>query len=252
MEKEWGTRGGPYRFFTWIAVCVGIIVWGVPAGASAVPQHHGHSRVEVRAHNLAGMLQRARQSADRAAAATSEHYRINNYNVAQNTLRQASRIVGELEEMAGPGDPVVAAAKRDYEQTRRYVNTKCAAIRAKLIASVEPPADVYRGRDRKKLEKMIRTAWKETYPGDTILDVRFPSTQWKTTRTKRWNDTMHEWQYNNVSALAAVVIVKNPDGKTATIYRAFINRDNRSGELSAGVNTKYGGYVVEEVLLSKL
>ena len=243
-KRVWKTRG---VVRAWVVLGLMLAAVTIPASVGAT-----NRRAALRAREVSSMLERARASADRAAATDVERFQRNNYEVALNMLRQAGKKIGELAELAGPNDPLVAKARKAYAETKAYVDSKCATIRAKVLAETRAPKDAYRGRDRKKFERMVVKAWREAYPEDKILDVRFPSSNWKTTRTKRWNDAVHQWQYTNVSALPVVVIVANPDGKTATIYPAFINRDNQTGEVFAGVHTKYGGYVIEEMLLKNL
>lgn len=207
--------------------------------------------VEMRIKKARTILESAKQDADRANQVTMENQKINNYNIAVGKLRTFTKKVEEIEGMTGPNDPRVAELTKDYEVTKKYVYDACADIREKVLADQKAPEDIYKGSDKKKFKKMIMAAWKKAYPNDDIYDIRFHSAGFKRTRTKRWNDAVNQWQYNDVSALAVSVIVKmNKD--IATIYPAFINKDNQDGSINTGVHTKFGGYVVKEILVKNL
>ena len=124
-------------------------------------------------------------------------------------------------------------------------------MREKLLADAKAPQDVYKGADKAKIKNMISSAWKKAYPEDQILAIRFHNADWKRTKTKKWNDAVKEWQYNDVSSLGVSVIVK-ADEKVATIYAAFVNKDHISGTMNTGVATKTSGYVVKEMLIANL
>ena len=114
------------------------------------------------------------------------------------------------------------------------------------IESEPTPPDVYTGTDKKKLERMILDAWKTRYPEDDVLGVRFHMKNWKTDVNYRANST--EIYETNTSVLAVSVVVKD-NSETATIFPAYINRDNHDGSLNAGVDTKKKEYVVKRMLL---
>ena len=48
--------------------------------------------------------------------------------------------------------------------------------------------------------------------------------------------------------MAVSVIVKD-DSTTATIFPAYINKDNLNGDINAGVSTKKSEYVVKQMLV---
>jgi len=110
------------------------------------------------------------------------------------------------------------------------------------------PEDNYDGSDKDKFDKMIRKSWKKKYPKDNILGVHFHATDWKRTKNKRWNGAISAWQYTDVSVLPVRVVVKT-DSKVATIFPAYINKDNDDGSINTGVATKGSQYVIKQMLV---
>jgi hypothetical protein len=122
-------------------------------------------------------------------------------------------------------------------------------LREVYLQEVKAPADIYNGADRGRIESAIRSAWKDAWPSDAILAIRLHSASWHREKDRRWKDASKSWQYTDVSALPVTVIVRT-DEKIATKYVAYMNGDNESGQLTPGVHTKAGGYLVEEMLIA--
>lgn len=110
------------------------------------------------------------------------------------------------------------------------------------------PEDKYKGADLAELEKMIRKDWSKKYRKDEIMGIHFAAADWKRTQNKRWNEAIKGWYYTDVSVLPAKVVVKTDD-KVATIFPAYINRDNTDNSLNTGVATKTSEYVIEQMLI---
>ncbi len=119
----------------------------------------------------------------------------------------------------------------------------------KTIDTEARPEDKYTGSDQKTLEKMVRDAWSKKYPDDYIMGIHFYSDEWKTTKNKTWNSAINSWQFTDVSVLPVKVVIKT-DPKVATIFPAFINKDNMDNSINAGVATKSREYVVRQMLVS--
>jgi len=109
------------------------------------------------------------------------------------------------------------------------------------------PADVYAGGDREALRAAILRKWKEKWPEDQVLGVHMSSENWK--RVANWRADAVSVYKKDTSILAASVVVKTDD-RLATIFPAFINKDNLGGGLNAGVSTKTREYVVKQMLLA--
>lgn len=144
------------------------------------------------------------------------------------------------------------------ESKRAFLEERCAKDAAKpkytisnknKVAQQPRPEDNYQGGDRDKLEAMIRKAWAKAHPQDKIMGVHFPNANWKTEKKKRWNDAINSWQYTDTSILLANVVVKTDD-KVATIFPAYINKDNQDGSMNAGVATKTTEYVIRQMLIA--
>jgi len=136
---------------------------------------------------------------------------------------------------------------------QRIAKKKCAentpnfTISNKGKIDDEPtPADVYSGKDKKELKKMILDAWKAKYPKDNVLGVRFHMDHWKRDANYKANSTSI---YKTDTSVLAVSVVVQDDSKYATIFPAYINKDNLSGELNTGVETKKSQYVVKQMLV---
>ena len=212
----------------------------------------GHDRLaSMLANKVRDTLEWAKTSAKAAAEATVYKYRLNNYRIARDRLRDATKKITELEETMGPSHEQVVALRQEWSATNAEVLQVTAEIRAVVLADEQPPVDVYKGKDKSRLASMVSAAWKKEYPADQVLGLRFHAAGWQTTKNRRWNDAVRTWQYTDVSALAVSVLVK-ADDKSADVFVAFVNKDNKDGSLNVGVHTKFGDTVVREVLLSKI
>jgi len=208
-------------------------------------------RLAMMAKDVDKILDGARKDADQSKAVRLERHKVTNCTIAADKLRKATKKIAELEDMAGPENAIVTGITQKYEASKKYVNEVCAEIRQGLLADTNAPQDLYKGSDKGKFREMIISEWKKAYPNDEILAVRFHKANFERTKTKRWNGAIKQWQYNDVSALAVSVIVKD-DERVASIFMAFINKDNQDGSLNVGVNTKYGEYIVREMLIKNL
>ncbi|BAO43310.1 hypothetical protein [Thiolapillus brandeum] len=137
---------------------------------------------------------------------------------------------------------------------RRMAERKCAENKPSYtisnrnkVASEPTPPDVYAGKDKEKFRSMIASAWKNKYPQDKVLGIRFHSDHW--VRNSAYNTNATGLYKTDTSVLPVSVIVQS-SSTHATIFPAYINRNNLSGAISAGVDTKKKSYVVKEMLLS--
>ena len=97
------------------------------------------------------------------------------------------------------------------------------------------------------MDSMVREAWTREYPDDEILGVRFDHAEWK--RTAEMVRDGSAWSWHDMQYLGVALVVKT-SGRIATIYPAFVNKNNLTGALTVGVDTKSAEYVVEQMLLS--
>ncbi len=137
---------------------------------------------------------------------------------------------------------------------RRIAERKCAegkpdyTISNKGKIETEPtPADIYSGSDKAKFHTMIDSAWRKKYPQDKILGIRFHSNSWVRNANYKTNAT---GIYKTDTSVLPVSVVIQHGARFATIFPAYINKNNLTGSITAGVNTKKKEYVVKEMLLS--
>jgi hypothetical protein len=144
------------------------------------------------------------------------------------------------------------------ESKRAQIEARCAEEAAKPKYTISnknkidkemAPEDNYTGDDRDDLEKMVRKAWQKAHPSDKILGIHFPNAKWKTEKKKRWNDASSSWHYTDTSILLAKVVVKTDD-TIATIFPAYINKDNLDDSTNVGVATKTKEYVINQMLIA--
>ena len=114
------------------------------------------------------------------------------------------------------------------------------------IDSQMTPPDVYTGKDKKSLEKLVLEAWRGKYPKDEILGLRFHMKDWKRDANYKANSTSI---YKTDTSVLAVSVVVKDSPELATIFPAYINKDNLDGSVNAGVATKTSEYVVKQMLV---
>lgn len=84
------------------------------------------------------------------------------------------------------------------------------------------------------------------YPQDEILGVRFHMKDWKRDANYKANSTSI---YKTDTSVLAVSVVVKDDAQHATIFPAYINKDNLDGSVNTGVDTKKSQYVVKQMLV---
>lgn len=191
-------------------------------------------------------------------------------------LGLADSHVAEAERINGPG--LFTMAEREYNDLLEglklyaglggdagYVEKTRATVEAKLkdcqkrsaayakahTREVKAPVEVYKGADKEKFRAAILKAWKAKYPNDKVIGVAFISESWKRNVEDSWNSAGKSWSHSDMSYLVAIVIV-DKDTSTATMYPSYVNKNNLTGEISYGVDTKGGTFVVEDIAKSKL
>jgi hypothetical protein len=196
---------------------------------------------------IPAMISKAMSMADKAKAERKPAFFTG--GVKQN-LEEAERMLASV--MVAPNPPPQAKDIRaQLEEAKKKADSLAVELKSEIIASVETPPDVYSGGDKTKLKEMVENEWKRLYPKDEILAIRFHTAEWKRDEGWRWNAGGSAWEKFDRSVLPLKVIVKTSD-KIATIYMAFVNRNNLSNSINVGAQTKGGEYVVEEMLLSNL
>lgn len=137
---------------------------------------------------------------------------------------------------------------------RRIAERKCnegkptfKIANANAVDKEPSPTDVYTGADKQSLRSMIMQKWMAKWPQDQVLGVHMTSGNWK--RVANWRADAVSVYKKDTSILAASVVVKTDD-RVATIFPAYVNKDNQGGGLNVGVATKTREYVVKQMLLA--
>lgn len=215
------------------------------SGLSGIKMRYG----EKFDRNIAKANSLAKQTANSGNAAT--------FSDVLAALNAASSVIEEIKEKivnwkaSGPeADRYLSELTETYQKTSANAFNLCEPVLVKTLADKSAPKDVYSGSDKSKYYKMIMSSWKETWPEDKILGLRFPNAEFKQTiNEKRWDSNKKAWNYVKKSVLVAKIVVQ-VSPKLAAIYPAYINRDDLSGAVNAGVNTKGSEYIVELMLIS--
>ncbi len=165
-------------------------------------------------------------------------------------LTKAERELMLFEGLAGKDDPEVKKATLMVNQARAEAKEARKVLEKEILASNKPPADLYQGGDRKALLEKIRTQWKKNNPNDEILEIRIPYKEWRRKVGWSWNGADSSWEKYDRQYLQFAVVVKTND-EVATIYPAFINRDNLKGTERIVASHK-STYEIRKVLLKNL
>lgn len=192
-------------------------------------------------------IDNAKESAKQAVEFKTPGY----YRASLTQLEWAEWMVTILVAFNGDKDPTALACSKEINALKADYTAKEAAMRKATARVVKDPVEVYNGGDKEALRKGVLAAWTKAYPNDKVIKVVFDQAAWKQNRRSRWNDATSEWHHINKSFLELSVVVQK-DAKTAQIFAAFVNKENASGAISYGVDTKGSHFVVDELELSKI
>jgi hypothetical protein len=136
----------------------------------------------------------------------------------------------------------IAAAKAAAQQLADQINTKAAA-------AYRLPPEAYAGGDKGKLKQLVLAKWRELYPADQVLGVRFHEATWD--RRKETTLNNGTYYHYDTSKLTVYVVVKK-SAALGVVYPAYLNKDHRSGELVVGADTKGSTYIHYDVLMQNV
>jgi len=111
------------------------------------------------------------------------------------------------------------------------------------------PPERYTGGDKSDLKKRVLAIWKELYPDDKVLGMRFHREAWERKKESSLNNGT--WYHYDNSVLVTFVVVKT-SAELATVYPVYVNKNNQSEELKIGADTKGKSYVQNAMLLKNL
>lgn len=170
-------------------------------------------------------------------------------DLAIHELEQNIRMAQILQAFNGDDDPTAKEVLLNVEPLMNEAKTKMAAIKKATARVVKAPVENYSGADKEKHRAAIKSAWLKEHQGDKIIKIVFPQA-WN--RKNEWTHNGNgNWSQSDMSYLVAWVIVQK-DAKTATMYPAYVNKNNLSGSITYGVQTKGGSYVNDDIELSKV
>ena len=161
-------------------------------------------------------------------------------------LREAEQLLSQTQADAGAASPEAQAASDAISKARTECETLAARFRSLEASSFRLPAEAYSGRDKGQLRQMVLARWKALYPQDQVVGVRFVDRTWE---RKRSSEYIHgTWYHHDVSALRVYVVIKKT-AELGEVYPAYINKDNASGKLEVGAETKGSSYSHSGILL---
>ncbi len=164
-------------------------------------------------------------------------------------MKEARELLESLKLSVGQDGPVVAELSRAIAATQEKYNQTAKALEEDILAETRAPEDKYEGSDRNRLIKKIRSAWHKENPADEIIDIRIVTPAWE--RSIGWDyNAAGVWYKTDKQFLGFTVIVKT-DAKIATLYPAFINRDNLKKK-DTTVTSHKSTYVIRRMLIKNV
>lgn len=161
---------------------------------------------------------------------------------------EAQMVKAKSSNNASPAENAKRQQMLKDRQAKRELAKAFKISNLKNIATESMPADVYEGSDKAKLKELVLNAWKNEYPKDDIMGVRFIAKDWKSNENVHYSAAEKNFYVNDKAALVVSVIIKTSP-EVATIFPAYINKDNKTGAMNAGVQTKTNEYVVKQMMV---
>jgi len=195
------------------------------------------------------MLGLAELKAQRAVELAEEGLKQMNSNYfseSSGTYQQLKDAEMLLKEYGGAdadkANAAIASAKAAVEKASDEYSVKSAA-------AFRLPADSYRGGDKDKLRSQVQAQWKKNYPGDQVLGLRFTKGDWE--RRKESNYNNGSWYHYDNSVLVLYVVIKK-SAVLATVYPVYVNKNNQTGAITIGAETKGGAYSHQDMLIKNV
>jgi hypothetical protein len=137
----------------------------------------------------------------------------------------------------------------ELERLRKAILESPNQVRQEIL-NQPAPKDNYSGKDKAELKAKIQEKWKERYPKDEIVAIRFDRDNWERKKSRNWVANGAYWQNVDVSTLTVRVIVKK-DAETATIYGIYLQRDHDNPGKGVEVGQK-GTFAPQDILLANV
>lgn len=188
------------------------------------------------------------EMADKGLREMNPNYFSDSSGVTQQ-FKEADAVIELCLKELGPDEAGASAARASLAASRAAVDKDAVAYAKKSAASFRIPAEAYQGGDKEKLRQMVVSRWKALYPQDQIVLVRFVKPSWERRQETTYNNGSF-YHYDNSALLVYVVIKKSAELGTA--YPVYVNRNNKTGKLEVGAQTKGSGYSHQDVLLKNV
>ncbi len=164
-------------------------------------------------------------------------------------LGEAKNALATLEKQKGASDPEAQKLRHALEEAEKQVAAQGASLEAAQIAERQMPVDVYAGGDKADLKAKILAYWKQKYPADKVLGVRFFEESW--TRETNWKENATSIYKTDYSWLPAKVVVET-GGEVASLYPAFANKQQSGGKLTISDDRSGSSYGVGKMLMKNV
>lgn len=186
---------------------------------------------------------------DKGASEKNSNYFGANAGPAQR-IGSARRELEAYIKLKGEADPEVARLRRAIDAAAGQLEQKGAALKAEQLAARKMPVDVYSGSDKTAIKQQMLAHWKQKYPQDKVLGIRFFETSW--TRETNWKTNATSIYKSDYSWLPAKVVVQT-NGEIATLYPIFANKQHQKENKMVISDDRGGGaYTVSEMLLKNV
>lgn len=159
---------------------------------------------------------------------------------------EAQLVQGKSSANAGAAENARRQQMLKDRQAERAAKMAFTVSNPKEIATEATPEDLYSGADKAALRQLIASAWKEAYPKDEVMGIRFVAKEWQANKNVHRNAAGKVLYVNDKAVLLVSVVVKTSP-EIATIFPAYINKDNQTGALNAGVHTKTSAHVIRQM-----
>ena len=162
----------------------------------------------------------------------------------------ARKSLEEYIKLKGESDPEVPRLRRAIEAAAAKVEQKGSALKAEQLAARKMPVDVYGGSDKAAIRQQMLAHWKQKYPQDKVLGIRFFETSW--TRETNWKANATSIYKSDYSWLPAKVVVQT-SAEVATLYPVFANKQHQKENKMVISDDRGGGaYAISEMLMKNV
>lgn len=168
----------------------------------------------------------------------------------RQALDQSTDLLASFSLAKGKDDSTVKALNAKLQASEEQAAVTAKALEGEILAANRAPRNSFTGTGGSGFIGQMRKEWENRNPGDRILDVRIVAADWEHAVGYDWNNAYSRWDKYDRQWLKMAVIVQS-DEQIATVYPAFINRDNMSGRESLVASHK-STYEIRKMLVKNL